>query len=114
MDSESLMFVYPQNPWIARVDAVNLKLHVSVYFGSIKLRSRMTLAPAAVSTPKKDSYGNTVFRAAFPQEKFVFDNLDLSQYDVEKELGAFPYSIVLVEYYLQGQESAGTHGQGPS
>ena len=29
----------------------------------------------------------------------MYENLDLSQYDVERELGAYPYAILRLEYH---------------
>lgn len=84
------------------VDAGNLTLHVHAYFGSVKLRSRMSMGKAVSTKVEKDSYGNTIYDVHFYQDKFVFDNLDITELDVERELGAFPYAIVRVEYKRPG------------
>lgn len=52
----------------------------------------------------KDNYGNIIYEVYFYKDKFVFDNLDISELDVERELGAFSYVIVRVEYRKFGFE----------
>ncbi len=33
-----------------------------------------------------------------PYERFIFDDLDLSQFDVEQEMGAYPYAVLRIDY----------------
>ncbi|XP_046568194.1 LOW QUALITY PROTEIN: uncharacterized protein LOC124276591 [Haliotis rubra] len=88
-----------QEPWLASVDPNHLRLFIVLYFGSVKLRSRMSLRAIEVTSFQNDAYGNAVYELLLPIEKFVFENLDLSQYDVERELGANPYATVRLEYH---------------
>lgn len=97
--------IFLQHPFLSKVEARNIKLHVAVYFGSIRLRSRMSLSKAYATKIEKDNYGNTWYEVFFPDDRYVFDNLDLTHYDVEKELGAYPYAIVKAEYYIPGPPS---------
>ena len=39
-----------------------------------------------------------LFQVGFKGERFVFRDLDLSQMDVEAELGGYPFAIVQVLY----------------
>lgn len=41
-----------------------------------------------------------VYKVKFPGERYLYQNFDLSQYDVERELGAVPYAILNMEYVL--------------
>lgn len=87
------------------MDADGLQIHVHAYFGSVKLRSRLSMGKAVTTSVTKDNYGNTIYEVHFYEDKFVFDNLDISELDVERELGAFPYAIVRVEYRKPGPEA---------
>lgn len=60
---------------------------------------------AVTTSISKDNYGNTIYEVHFYEDKFVFENLDISELDVERELGAFPYAIVRVEYRKPGPEA---------
>ncbi|XP_069134826.1 uncharacterized protein [Argopecten irradians] len=99
----SLKLVIPSNAvsnesWLNHLMAAEMQLHVSIYFGSIKLRSRMSMHPAYTSVQTKDMYKNLLYEMHFPQDKFVYESIDISQYDVERELGAHPYALIRVEY----------------
>ncbi|KAK3587352.1 hypothetical protein CHS0354_036519, partial [Potamilus streckersoni] len=67
----------------------------------------MSLHSAIATGMAKDSYGNTVYDVVFPLDKFVFENMDFTQYDVERELGAYPYAIVKLEYIISGSAGQG-------
>ncbi|XP_078336716.1 uncharacterized protein LOC111135431 isoform X1 [Crassostrea virginica] len=97
--------VVEKEQWLSSVDASSLQVHVHAYFGSVKLRSRLSMGNAVTTSITKDNYGNTIYEVHFYEDKFVFDNLDISELDVEKELGAFPYAIVRVEYRKPGPEA---------
>ena len=79
-----------------------MKLNVTAYFGSVRLRTRMSLCDALATGVEKDNYGNIVYEIYYLEDKFVFENLDIGDYDVEKELGANPYAIVKAEYTKPG------------
>lgn len=79
-----------------------MKLNVTAYFGSVRLRTRMSLKDAVALDIEKDNYGNTVYEIYYLEEKFLFENLDIAEYDVEKELGANPYCMLKVEYTKPG------------
>lgn len=100
-----VFFVGCQDQWLASVEASCLQVHVNAYFGSVKLRSRLSMGKAVTTSISKDNYGNTIYEVHFYEDKFVFDNLDISELDVERELGAFPYAIVRVEYRKPGPEA---------
>ena len=100
-----ILFTTQQEQWLSSVDANSLQVHVHAYFGSVKLRSRLSMGNAVTTSITKDNYGNTIYEVHFYEDKFVFDNLDISELDVEKELGAFPYAIVRVEYRKPGPEA---------
>lgn len=97
--------VVEKEQWLASVEASCLQVHVHAYFGSVKLRSRLSMGKAVTTSISKDNYGNTIYEVHFYEDKFVFDNLDISELDVERELGAFPYAIVRVEYRKPGPEA---------
>ncbi|KAK6190965.1 hypothetical protein SNE40_002721 [Patella caerulea] len=90
--------IVQREPWLANVNPNYLKLHAAVYFGSVKLRSRMSMSPAKVEKTSRDNFGNSIYQLSYPQEKFVYEALDLLKYDVERELGACPYAILRLEY----------------
>ena len=46
----------------------------------------------------KNKAGSTVYIVTLPYDRFVFDDLDLSQFDVEQEMGAYPYGVIRVDY----------------
>ncbi|XP_060065450.1 uncharacterized protein LOC132545744 isoform X1 [Ylistrum balloti] len=103
MKDVSLKLVIPstavsKESWLNYLNAADLVLHVSIYFGSIKLRSRMSMHPAYTAVQTKDVYKNLLYEIHFPQDKFVYESIDISQYDVERELGAHPYALLRVEY----------------
>lgn len=100
-----VLFVGCQEQWLASVEASCLQVHVHAYFGSVKLRSRLSMGKAVTTSISKDNYGNTIYEVHFYEDKFVFDKLDISELDVERELGAFPYAIVRVEYRKPGPEA---------
>lgn len=94
--------IIEREPWVAEIDAKFLKLNVTAYFGSVRVRTRMSLADALALDVEKDNYGNIVHEIYYLDEKFLFENLDIGEYDVEKELGANPYAIVKAEYTKPG------------
>ncbi|XP_062597302.1 uncharacterized protein LOC134258744 isoform X2 [Saccostrea cucullata] len=100
--------VVEREQWLANVDAEGLQIHTHAYFGSVKLRSRLSMGKAVTTSITKDNYGNTIYEVHFYEDKFVFDSLDISELDVERELGAFPYAIVRVEYRKPGPEALRT------
>lgn len=75
----------------------DFQLNVGVYFGSVKLRSRLSHSLSVITAKSKDNYGTLVMDLEFPGERYIYDMLDLSQYDVERELGAYPYAIIRLE-----------------
>lgn len=75
----------------------DIRLNVGVYFGSIKLRSRLSHSLSVITALTRDSYGSIIMDWEFPGERYIYDMLDLSQYDVERELGAYPYAIFKLE-----------------
>ncbi|ESP04135.1 hypothetical protein LOTGIDRAFT_237550 [Lottia gigantea] len=99
--------IVQREPWLLNVKAENLKLHSAIYFGSIRLRSRMNLTPAKVNRTSRDNFGNSIYQLSYPQEKFVYEALDLLEYDVERELGASPYAILRLEYDSVQQSQQG-------
>ena len=44
----------------------------------------------------------------YPEDKFVFKDMDLAPYDLEREMGAYPYAIVRVEYHFNDPQNKGT------
>lgn len=94
--------IIEREPWVANIEAKYLKLNVTAYFGSVRLRTRMSLCDALATGVEKDNYGNIVYEIYYLEDKFVFENLDIGEYDVEKELGANPYAIVKAEYTKPG------------
>lgn len=90
--------IMQREPWLVSVDPNNLKLSVVVYFGEVRLQSSNSMMPSQVISTKQDSTGNTVYQIVYPEDKFVFKDLDLGPYDLEREMGAYPYAIVRVDY----------------
>ncbi|KAK7088191.1 uncharacterized protein [Littorina saxatilis] len=88
--------------WLTVLDPAGLRLNCSVYFGSIQLKNRISTNPPTLVSADRDTYGNMVYRFTFSGERYVYPNFDLSQYDVERELGASPYAILGLEYMRPG------------
>ena len=80
------------------LDLEGLRLRCSVYFGSIQLNDRISTHTPILTSADRDTYGNMVYRFTFPGERYLYPNFDLSQYDVERELGASPYAMFGLEY----------------
>lgn len=87
-----------REPWLTSINPSGLRLGCSIYFGSIQLNRRISTNTPTVTSAAKDTYGNMVYAVQFPGERYVYPNFDLSQYDVERELGASPYAILSIEY----------------
>ncbi|KAK6967406.1 hypothetical protein BgiMline_027221 [Biomphalaria glabrata] len=83
--------------WLSDLQPQDLRLNVAVYFGSVKLHSRFSHSLSVVTSKSKDTYGSLLLDLEFPEERYIYDMLDLSQYDVERELGAYPYVIMKLE-----------------
>ncbi len=94
-----------QEPWLNELQARNVQITSSVYFGSVKLQSKHSVTPDRSLSSTTDGNGKTI-SLDFPKEKFIFDDMDLSQYDVEQEMGAYPFAIIQVEY----QDVVATNG----
>ncbi|KAL5015854.1 hypothetical protein ScPMuIL_005443 [Solemya velum] len=94
-----------REPWIADVDAKNLRIQVGMYFGSVPLQSAESGNAEALSA-KKDNYGNTEYRVFFPY-KFEFEDLDFTEFDLEREMGAYPYCIIRVMYLIPDPSGQG-------
>ncbi|XP_053375803.1 uncharacterized protein LOC123533294 isoform X1 [Mercenaria mercenaria] len=92
--------VMQREPWLASVDPNSLKLNVVAYFGEVRLKSNSSMMPSNVISTTQDSYGNTIYQIVYPEDKFIFRDLDLAPYDLEREMGAYPYAIVRVDYTL--------------
>ncbi|KAH9512915.1 hypothetical protein Btru_036992 [Bulinus truncatus] len=84
--------------WLADLHPQDLRLNVTVYFGSVKLRSRLSYSLSVITAKSKDSYGSLLLDIEFPEERHIYDMLDISQFDVERELGAYPYAIFKLEH----------------
>ena len=91
-----------REPWLRNVKTDSVRLNIGVYFGSIKLRSRLSQTAGLVTSTSEDSYGGTVLNIEFANERYIYDMLDISQFDVERELGAYPYAIFKVESHSAG------------
>ncbi|KAK7475022.1 hypothetical protein BaRGS_00033703 [Batillaria attramentaria] len=89
-----------REPWLMSIDPSGLRLCCTIYFGSIQLNRRISTNTPIVISAAKDTYGNMVYELEFPGERYVYPNFDLSQYDVERELGASPYAILSMEYMM--------------
>lgn len=94
-----------QEPWVADVDGANLRLQVALYFGSVLLKLAES-GQANTLSVKNDNYGNTEYRVFFPT-KFEFEDNDFTPYDVERELGAYPYCMIRVMYLIPGPDGQG-------
>ena len=97
-DVDLYLGVLHQEPWLTMLDLAGLRLRCSVYFGSIQLNDRISTNTPTLTSADRDTYGNMVYRLSFPGERYVYPNFDLSQYDVERELGASPYAMFGLEY----------------
>ena len=69
----------------------------------MKLRSKHSQVSAFHRGTIPDQYGGQTVRIDFPGERFVFDDLDPSHYDVEREMGGFPYAVIRVDYFDQSE-----------
>ncbi|CAG5136649.1 unnamed protein product [Candidula unifasciata] len=96
-----------EDPWLADVKPENLRLNVSIYFGSIKIRSRLSHSLSVMTSQTWDGYGSLNMDFEFPGERHIYDMIDISPYDVERELGAYPNAIFRVECikHTTGQKS---------
>jgi hypothetical protein len=41
-----------------------------------------------------DKFGAKSFQAIYPKQKFTFASFDCAQYDLEQEMGGYPYAII--------------------
>ncbi|RUS81425.1 hypothetical protein EGW08_010809 [Elysia chlorotica] len=90
-----------EESWLAHgIHPEDLRLSVAVYFGSIKMRTRVCHSLPTLADQKRDSYGQLLAQIEFTEERHIYDMLDLSQYDVERELGAYPYAIFKLEHMV--------------
>ena len=97
--------MHMQEKWLSSFKPSNVKLLATVYFGSVKLRSKhssVTPVSKGISTAKT---GAKTYVIDFPREKILFDDLDPSQFDLEREMGGSPYGIVRVDYKHQDQSA---------
>lgn len=97
-----------QEKWLAGIQPYDLRMRVGVYFGSIKMKSRTSTYAPVVTAMKKDSYGGLSMDIEFPEERYIYDMLDVSHYDVERELGAYPYAILTFDI-LKTDQRRGRH-----
>lgn len=49
-----------------------------------------------------------MLQIVYPEDKFIFKDMDLAPYDLEREMGAYPYAIVRVEYQFADRTQKGT------
>lgn len=89
----------------------NIRVSCSIYFGSVLLKS-INGKPGAIRLEDVTSNkaGASVYRATLPYERFIFDDLDLSQFDVEQEMGAYPYAVLRVDYERVGASTPRDEG----
>lgn len=95
--------------WLTSLDINALRLRCSIYFGSIQLHNRISTTTPTLVSADRDSYGNMVYRVNFPAERYIYPPFDLSQFDVERELGASPYAMITLEYMRPSTAKSGTH-----
>ena len=62
------------------------------------MRSKSSTTLPVTRNVQHDKYGNITYDIHYPREKFIFDDLDPSQYDVEQEMGGYPYAVIRVDY----------------
>ena len=97
----------PQEKWLAQLKVPNLRLLCTVYFGTVKLHSRPSAITPVQAGVHTDPYGTKTYQVEFPSEKFTFHDLDLSGYDVEKEMGGYPFAIIRVDYCHRDRGASG-------
>ncbi|XP_052800410.1 uncharacterized protein LOC128231514 isoform X2 [Mya arenaria] len=90
--------VLTREPWLSRVDANSIKVSMVLYFGEVRLQSHTSMMPSNVVSTAQDTYGNTIYQVVYPEDRFVFRDIDLAPYDLEREMGSHIYAIVRVEY----------------
>ncbi|KAL4223925.1 hypothetical protein ACF0H5_017387 [Mactra antiquata] len=100
--------VMQREPWLAHVDPNNLRLNMVAYFGEVKLQTHASKLPANVVSTTQDSYGNTIYQIVYPEDKFIYKDMDLAPYDLEREMGAYPYVILRVDYKFSDPSAKGT------
>jgi hypothetical protein len=84
--------------WLDKLNVGSVRLTAKLYFGSVKLEQHTTKqAPVSIGT-QTDRNGNTVKMIDFLEEHFTFENQDISELDLEQDLGAQPIAIIIVEY----------------
>ncbi|XP_052270374.1 uncharacterized protein LOC127871467 isoform X3 [Dreissena polymorpha] len=90
--------VLAREPWLTRVDPNCLKVSLVLYFGEVRLQSHTSIMPSSVQSTTQDAYGNTVYQIVYPEDRFVYRDIDLAPYDLEREFGSHIYAILRVEY----------------
>ena len=73
-----------------------IKLQCKLYFGSVHISTKTSTVTPTSTGVKIDKYGAKSFHAGFPKQKFIFDSFDSAQYDLEEEMGGYPYAVIQV------------------
>lgn len=76
-------------------------LNCVVYFGSVELDSKRSVSlPIVKRSHSSDSSRNEKYILTYPpsDSTFLFNELDLSNYDIEQEMGGYPKARIQLEY----------------
>ncbi len=74
-----------QEKWLQNFRASNVQLTATLFFGSAKVDEQITQEePVSIGT-RKNKNGQTVHMIDFHDERILFSNLDMSQYDQKRE-----------------------------
>ncbi|XP_074641943.1 uncharacterized protein LOC141899489 [Tubulanus polymorphus] len=89
-----------KNPWLSQLDPGRLKVLCSVYYGSVKLTSKLSRTAANLATSEQKPDGGSILNLNLDEECYDFEDIDIGRYDAERELGAYPYAVLRVDYIL--------------
>ena len=90
-----------------------MKLSCTIYFGTVQLQTKQSASPPELKSATVDSRGNQICIFSFEQDKFDFAELDSSEYDLEQEMGGYPYAVFGLDYVIEHSKSGRVSSRQP-
>ncbi|CAH1801454.1 unnamed protein product [Owenia fusiformis] len=88
-----------KHPWMATVNPKHLQLDAVLHFGSVEIRREDFKVEPDLNNDNTVKYGGREFTITFPPEEgFVYNDINPSNYDLEFEMGGYPYIIFQLLY----------------
>ena len=90
-----------------------MKLSCTIYFGTVQLQTKQSASPPDLKSATVDSRGNQICIFSFERDKFDFAELDSSEYDLEQEMGGYPYAVFGLDYVIEHSKSGRVSSRQP-